>query len=434
MKRLGIGVAGMGTVGGAVVRILQAHAEDIARRCGVSLEVAAICNRKGVAGAALPVGARHYSAWQDLVADDRVAIVVEAIGGCGVAFDLVRHALASGKPVVTANKRLMAEHGEALMKLAAQRQLPLGFEAAVAGGIPVIRAITEGAAGDRLRAVYGILNGTANYILSRMERESCSFEDALAEAQARGYAEMDPRLDVDGSDARDKLAILARLAFSARVETGEIATTGIQRVTATDMIYARRLDSVVRLVAAAELCAGGVAMSVRPWLVQRNSMLGKVEGVHNAVFVQGEQLGTQMFYGRGAGGEATGIGVLSDLMEIATDVATGRLGSKSIPGFRDPLPLAHCPAPPPVPWYLRTLIDDRPGVLAQIAGILAASDINVDSVLQEAHPDKRRLPFVILVEPVSEPVMLAAAAAINASGIVLEPLVLLRIGHSGEDG
>lgn len=427
MSTVRVGIAGYGTVGRATAQILAAQPERIAARCGARLEVTAVCRRTPVAAGKAPVGARVYRDWRELVASPDVDIVVETIGGTDAARAVVRAALTAGKPVVTANKNLLAAHGEELLELAAAQRLPLGYEAAVAGGIPVIRALAESSAGDRLHAVYGILNGTANYILSRMESDGVEFSFALAEAQRRGYAEADPTWDVDGLDARDKLAILARLAFGGRVDPARIGVMGIRNVTAMDMVYARRLEASIRLVASAQLGESGVAISVRPWLVPRRSLLAQVEGVNNAVFLEGERLGTQMFYGRGAGGDPTAVAVLSDLMEIAADLAGGKLAAKAAAGFRETADLAISAEPPPVPWYLRLVIRDRPGVLARLAAGLAAHGINIDFVLQEPGMPKERLPFVITVEPVSEPLMLRAAAALDAAGDLLEPVLLLRM-------
>lgn len=427
MKTVRVGIAGFGTVGRAVAAILQSHAHDIAQRCGARVHVSVVCRRSQMAAADVPAGAEAVQDWRRVVESPNVDLVVETMGGTGAARELALAALEHGKPLITANKNLLAAHGEQLMRLAQQQNLPLGFEAAVAGGIPVIRAIAEGTAADRLRAVYGILNGTANFILTRMEAEGAEFNVVLQEAQRLGYAEADPTADVDGIDARDKLAILARLAFGVRVLPTSIPTTGIRGLGVTDMIYARQLRSVIRLVGAAEYSDAGLALSVRPWLVDQRSMLAKVEGVNNAVFVEGERVGTQMFYGRGAGGDATAVAVLSDVMEIAGDWAAGRTSAKFAGGFLPTRDLLLCRVPAAVPWYLRLMIRDRTGVLARVAAILAEHGINIDFVLQQPGMNKERLPFVITVEPVSEPDLMRAIAAIDATDAVLEPVLPLRM-------
>ncbi|MGH9466106.1 MAG: homoserine dehydrogenase, partial [Terriglobales bacterium] len=379
-KLVRVGIVGFGTVGRAVAELLASRQHDITRRCGARVQISIVCRRGEIPAACIPSGAAAVHDWHEVVASRQVDLVIETMGGTSAARELAVSAIEHGKALVTANKNLIAAHGEQLMRLAAIQNMPLGFEAAVAGGIPVIRAIAEGTAADRLRAVYGILNGTANFILTRMQSQGEEFAAALAEAQRLGYAERDPSADVDGIDARDKLAILARLAFGVRVLPTSIPTTGIRGLSAIDMEYARKLKSVIRLVGAAEFTDAGLALSVRPWLVPERMMLAKVEGVNNAVFIEGERVGTQMFYGPGAGGDATAVAVLSDVMEIATDWAAGRVSAKFAAGFLPTHELPLCRVPAPVPWYMRLIIRDRPGVLARIAAVLAEQNINIDFV------------------------------------------------------
>jgi len=422
-----VGIIGFGTVGTALAGIVASHAVEIERRCGLKLVIGAVCCRGAIPPERVPAGAMAGGDWRALAASPQLDVIVETVGGTGVAREIVAAALSAGKPVVTANKALIAACGDELYALAAACGVPLGIEAAVAGGVPVIRAISEGTAGDRLLSVHGILNGTANFILTQMEREAAEFEAALAEAQRLGYAELDPARDIDGLDARDKIAILARLAFGGSVAVQAIPTAGIRELRAIDLVYARQLRCSIRLVAAAEKVDGAISLSVRPWLVRRDSMLARVEGINNAVFLEGEQTGTQMFYGRGAGGGATAIAVLADLIEIANDLRAGTLAHKKMQGFAEDVPLPLCAVPPAVPWYLRLVINDRPGVLAQIATLLAQRSINIDFVLQQPGLDKHHLPFVITVEPVSEPEMRRAAADLDASHLLLAPVVLLRM-------
>ena len=375
----------------------------------------------------IPSGARSVSDWKKLVSADDLDVIVETMGGTDHSLQLVRAALEHGKPVVTANKNLLAEHGDELFALAASRNLPIGFEASVAGGIPILRVIHESTAGDRLRAVHGILNGTANYILTQMETRGIDFSEALAEAQKAGYAEADPTFDIDGLDARDKLSILARMAFGGKLPVASIPTFGIRQVRAVDINSAHALDSTIRLVGSAEQTDAGLEVSVRPWLVNRRSMLAKVEGVNNAVFLVGDNIGTQMFYGRGAGGGATGTAVVSDLIEIARDLAAGQLRAKNVSGFIDAKEATLSHDPRPVSWYLRLTVKDHPGIVAQVAQVIAHENINIDSLKQEPHLPKERLSFAITVEPVSEPIIQRAIATINAFEFMVEPVLLLRI-------
>jgi homoserine dehydrogenase len=427
MRRVRVGIVGFGTVGRASAEIISKHADLIERRSGVKLEVTAVCRRSGVRPEHTPAGARVVSNWEELVQAEDVDVVVETAGGTDQPLQLVRAALKKGKPVVTANKNLLAEHGDELFTLAACRNLPLGFEASVAGGIPILRVIHESTAGDRLRAVHGILNGTANYILTQMESRGLEFDQALEEAQAAGYAEADPSLDIDGFDARDKLCILARMAFGGRLKVSDIPTYGIRQVRAIDIHSAHRLDSTIRLVGAADETGNGLEVSVRPWLVGCRSMLAKVEGVNNAVFLLGDKIGMQMFYGRGAGGDATGAAVVSDLIEIARDLAADQLSAKKVSGFLDSHEVGISRTPRPVSWYLRLTVKDQRGIVARVAEVIAHHDINIDSLEQEPHLPKDRLSFVVTVEPVSEPIIQRAVNAINAFEFMLEPVLLLRV-------
>jgi homoserine dehydrogenase len=427
MSRVRVGIAGFGTVGRATADIIAKNASLIRERSGVQLDVTAVCRRSGVKPEDTPPGARSVSEWTGLVNDPEVDVVVETMGGTDQSLQLARACLERGKPLVTANKNLLAEHGDELFGLAAKKNLPLGFEASVAGGIPILRVIHESTAGDQLRAVYGILNGTANYILTRMESQGMEFEDALAEAQKAGYAEADPSFDIDGQDARDKLCILARMAFGARLEVSRIPAYGIRQIRAIDIHSANRLECTIRLVGSAEQSESGLEVSVRPWLVARRSILAKVEDVNNAVFLLGDRIGTQMFYGRGAGGDATGAAVVSDLIEIARDLARGQLSAKTIPGFLNGQPAKISENPRPVGWYLRLTVKDQRGIVARVAEVIAEHDINIESLEQEPHLPKERLSFVITVEPVSEPVVRRATEAINRFGFMLEPVLLLRM-------
>ncbi|MBV8477370.1 MAG: homoserine dehydrogenase [Acidobacteria bacterium] len=427
MQRIGVGVVGYGTVGRATAEIIAQHADLIERRSGVRLEITAVCRRSQVSPEEVPAGARTLSSWKQLVHDEEVDVLVETMGGVDEARQLLVEALTQGKPVVTANKNLLAHCGDELFRLAASRNLPIGFEASVAGGIPILRGIRESTAGDRLRAVRGILNGTANYILTQMESRGIEFAEALAEAQKAGYAEADPSFDIDGLDARDKLCILARMAFSGKLTVDQIPTCGIRRIRAIDFHTAGRLKSTIRLVGAAELTDGGLEISVRPWLVKHRSLLANVADVNNAIFLVGEHLGTLMFYGRGAGGGATGAAAVSDVIEIASDLAAGQLRAKQISGFLESHELRICSCPCPVGWYLRLTVQDQRGIVARVAEIIAGEDINIESVEQEPQMPKDRLSFVITVQPVSEPTINRALNIINAFDFMVEPVLLLRI-------
>jgi homoserine dehydrogenase len=425
-REVRVGIVGWGTVGRATGEILTGNAEEIRRRTdGLAIRVSKISRKNPHASESGPGGIVMVSDWRKVVEADDADIVVEAVGGTEVAYDVARAALENGKALVTANKALIAQFGEELFALSNQRQVPIAIEATVGGGIPVIRCITEALAADRIQAVYGIVNGTANFILTQMEHHEVEFGVALKQAQDAGYAEADPSLDIDGLDARDKISILARLAFNASVSPAQVKVTGIRHVSATDFHYARRLDSTIRLVASAERNPNGISISVTPWLVSRDSMLAKVDGPNNAIFVVGEKVGTQMLYGRGAGGGATATAVLSDVVQIARQLARNQSAPNPLPGFHRPEKLSISERVRPVSWYLRLTVTDHPGILARVAEAIAHQGINIDSVVQEPHMHKARLSFVITLEPVVEGVVNRAVQEINKFEFMLEPVLML---------
>ena len=431
-REITVGIAGYGTVGRATAEILAQNAEEIRRRTGgVAIRVTHVYSRSAANIENKSDGVVYLDTWDRLVkAEEDPDIVVEAMGGVDTSSRLVRAAIESGKPVVTANKALIAQCGEELFALADRRGVAIGIEATVGGGVPIIRAIAEALVADHIQAVYGIVNGTANYILTQMESGKVQFAEALEQAQAAGFAEANPGLDIDGFDARDKVAILARLAFNASVAPEQIPVAGIRRITATDFHYARRLDSTIRLVASAERTAQGISVSVGPWLVAGESMLAKVEGPNNAIFLVGEKVGTQMFYGRGAGGGATGTAVLSDVVQIAKHLARGQKVPNGLSGFHHPEKVPLVERACPVSWYLRLTVRDHPGILARVAEAIAREGINIDSVIQEPHMAKERLSFVITLEPVGENVVRRAVEKIDGFEFMLEPVLLLPVAPS----
>jgi homoserine dehydrogenase len=429
-----VGIVGYGTVGRATAEILTSHADEISQRTGgISIIVTRISRKKPRAAEVGVNGIAVVSDWRQVVTADDVDIVVEAIGGTTVARNVVRTSLEHGKAVVTANKALIALHGDELFTLAQEKNLPIGIEATVAGGVPVIRAISEALAADRIQAVYGIVNGTCNYILTQMEEHGIEFAHALEQAQAAGYAEADSSLDIDGLDARDKIAILARIAFGHAVRASEIPVIGIRNITSTDFHYAHRLNSTIRLVASAERVAEGVHISVQPWLEPRDSMLAKAAGANNAVFIAGEKVGTQMLYGRGAGGGATGTAVLSDVLQIARQISRGQMASSQLAGFDHAEPLRPLSRPHPISWFLRLTVNDQPGILARTAEAIAREGINIDSVVQEPNMPKDRLSFVITLEPTLEKTVQRAVEAINHFDFMRAPVLLMPMISTTEE-
>jgi homoserine dehydrogenase len=342
-------------------------------------------------------------------------VVVEVMGGVDPAFSVVTRAMEQGASVVTANKMLLAAHGPELLKLASQRGVQLRFEAAVAGGVPLIHGVREGLAGDQLTGVAGILNGTCNYILSRMSATDEGLDVVLADAQRLGYAEADPTADVDGHDAAAKLVVLAGIAFKRFIRTEAIPKGSIRAISSADFRYARRLDATIRQISQVQAADTGFHTFVGPALVCNNSSFGRNEGANNVVSIYGRYGGESAFSGAGAGGPATAVAVVSDLLALTT----------RMPHDAEEWVAGEVIAPPPRPYYLRFVVKDRPGILATIAAALAKQHVNLDAVLQEPGFPKDALPFVITVEPCEEAALHAALHEIGAADWHAEPPLAL---------
>ncbi len=373
-----VGVIGLGTVGSALVRLLDDLGDDIEQRAGFRLEVTRAAVRDAARERNLPFPITDDPL--EVVADPEVDVVCELIGGIEPARTIVLDALERGKPVVTANKELLASMGRDLFDMAESRGVDLAFEAAVGGGIPLVRALKESLAGERVRRIVGIVNGTTNLILTRMAEEGVSFEEALAEAQELGYAEADPAADVEGHDAAAKCAILASIAFNARVVSSDVFREGISRVTPVDIRTAAGLGFVIKPVAIAELEDEDVAVRVHPAMLPADHPLAAVRDAYNAVFVEGERTGQLMLYGRGAGGEPTATAVAGDLIRVARNLV---LGGRSIGCTcyleRRIRPMENMEAA----YYALLDVEDRPGVLAQVAGVFGTNGVSIRSVWQE---------------------------------------------------
>ncbi|MBY0375493.1 MAG: homoserine dehydrogenase [Bryobacteraceae bacterium] len=412
MKPVKVGLIGLGNVGSGTLEILVNHAAGIAQKLGFPLEVAVVCSPR-VAEKKLPeglgAGVLRTTDWREVVNHPEVEIVAELVGGTGVAREAIEAATRAGKSVVTANKELLALHGAALWKGAIEAGANLAMEASVAGGIPIHTVLREGIAGDRVAALFGILNGTSNYILTEIEQKGSAFEDVLKEAQRLGYAEADPTADIDGYDARSKLAILAALAFGEQIAPADIYTEGIRRVTPLDFEYAHTLKHTIRLIGSARRVKGGLAMSVRPTLLAQEAIMASVNGAYNAVWVRGEYGQDTFYYGRGAGPHPTGVAVVSDLMRMARELRAGS------PQRVSPFAHAKLESEKPVSreglesaFYLRFKVKDQTGIISSLAGILAEHGISIDAVLQLPGESKASLPFVITVEPAPEGAMAQA--------------------------
>jgi homoserine dehydrogenase len=427
-----IGVLGLGTVGAGVVKILQTRAAMLQERTGARLSVAAVADtdlirpREGLDLSALPMtndAAR-------VLADPSIHVVVELVGGLEPARTFILRALTAGKHVVTANKALLAHHGGEIHEAARRHGVALGFEAAVAGGIPLIRAVKEGLVANRVLSLAGIVNGTCNYILSKMTDEGLDFSLVLKEAQAHGYAEADPTLDIEGMDSAHKLQILASLAFRTFIDLKDIHTEGITRITAQDIEYARELGFRIKLLAIAKVSGegGGVEVRVHPTMIPAASPLAAVSGVFNGIFLTGDAVGDLMFYGRGAGQMPTASAVVSDVVEIARRIAHG------LPSLALELPSVG-PSPLPLTpmeairccYYLRVTAQDKPGVLSRVAGILGENDISISNVIQKGRGTREAVPVVMLTHEARERDMRAALTKIDRLRDVAAATTMIRV-------
>ncbi|HEY7876239.1 MAG TPA: homoserine dehydrogenase [Actinomycetota bacterium] len=397
-ERVRVGLLGCGIVGGATARILTSYSDELARRAGVSLELARVAVRSPDKPREVELERSMVTAdaWE-VVRDPDIDVVVEAIGGVHPALELLLAAVESGKHVVTANKELLSTVGNDLLDAAERAGVDVLFEGSVAGGIPIIRPMKESLAGDRVRRVMGIVNGTTNFILTRMSETGESFIEALAEAGRLGYTELDPSADIEGFDAAAKLAILASIAFNARVVAGDVQREGIARVTQADVAAARDLGYVVKLLAVAEVENGQVSVRVHPAMLPSTHPLASVRDVFNAVFVQGEEAGELMFLGRGAGGAPTGSAVVGDVVEIARNLVTGAR-SAGWHCYHDRATI-RAPEEARVRYYAVLSVLDQPGVLSTVAGAFARHDVSISSVRQEGSGDEATLVVITHTAP-----------------------------------
>jgi len=423
---LKVGVAGLGTVGAGVVELLRRNADIITARAGRPIEVTAVSARdrgrdRGVALDGLTWHADPVA----LAADAGVEVVVEVMGGAdGPARALVEAALTARKPVVTANKALLATHGVALARLVEATGGTLAYEAAVAGGIPAIKALREGLAANRISRVAGILNGTCNYILTEMRVKGLPFDEVLSTAQALGYAEADPSFDIDGVDAAHKLAILAALAFGRPVDLGALHIEGIRHISALDIALAGELGYRIKLLGIAARAEGGVTARVHPCMVPEASPMAAVEGVFNAVLAEGDAVGRVVLQGRGAGAGPTASAVVADLMDIARGRTAPLWGAASETlDASAALPMgAHRGA-----YYLRLMVLDQPGVIADVTGVLRDARISLESMLQRGRAPGEAVPVVLVTHECEEAQMTDALARLAALPAVLEAPAMIRI-------
>lgn len=425
-EELKIAIAGLGTVGTGLVKLITENADLLKQRSGRAIRITAVCARDHNKDRGVDLsGYEWFSDAAEMAVKADADVFVELIGGTeGVALDSTRAALKAGRDTVTANKAMLAFHGKELARLAEDNGCTIGFEAAVAGGIPIIKAMREGLAANKVERVYGILNGTCNYILTTMEETGRDFADVLAEAQAEGYAEADPAFDIGGIDAAHKLSLLASLAFGTEVDFDAVSIEGIERIGSEDIAFASEFGYRIKLVGVAQQTSHGIEQRVHPCLVPRSSVIGNVGGVYNAVFVEGDAVGKTNFVGRGAGDGPTASAVAADIVDIAKDLRQPVFGvpAKTLQPSRPSAMSDH-----EGPYYLRLQVLDEPGVMAGITVILGEAGVSIDSIVQRSRAPGEPVPIVILTHETREGEMTKAVELLGTLKAVQEDPRLIRI-------
>ena len=437
IKPINVGLLGIGTVGGGTFTVLQRNAEEIARRAGRPIRIVVVADKnvelaKKVTGGACRVTDDAFS----VVSDPEVDIVIELIGGYGVAKELVLKAIANGKHVVTANKALLATHGNEIFKAAQDKGVMVAFEAAVAGGIPIIKAVREGLTANRIEWIAGIINGTTNFILSEMRDKGLSFDTVLKEAQRLGYAEADPTFDIEGVDAAHKITILAALAFGIPMQFDKAYIEGISKLDAIDIKYAEQLGYRIKLLGITKRTPEGVELRVHPTLIPSKRLIANVEGAMNAVVVQGDAVGATLYYGKGAGAEPTASAVIADLVDVTRMHTADPLNRVPHLAFQ-PNAISDLKIlsmdEVQTSYYLRLRVQDKPGVLADITRILADEQISIDAVIQkEPEEGEEQTDLIMLTHLTREKRINAAIVKIEALGVVAGKVTKLRLEELGK--
>ncbi|MGD0232591.1 MAG: homoserine dehydrogenase [Syntrophorhabdales bacterium] len=425
-----VGIIGLGTVGLRTYRILEEHRALIAQKTGLDVAVSGVAEIDAGRLIGLKQDKGFFRTASELIDDPAIDIIVELIGGTREAHDIITSALKKGKWVVTANKALLAERGDELFSLAAEHACEIGFEASVCGGIPVIRSLRDGLVASRITYILGILNGTSNYILSRMSEEGIPFDRALFDAQQAGFAEADPTFDVEGLDAAHKLCILARLAFGYPLSMSAIRRGGISRIEPIDIAFAKELGYRIKLLAVAKEEDGGVIEArVEPAMLPTTHVMSNVSGVYNALYVLGDPIGPTLYYGRGAGGDATGSAVASDIV----DMAARRNGRRARPAMwlREEGRKVKQSSETVASFYMRIKAQDRPGVLSRISGILGDNAISISAVTQKGRKENDYVPVVMLTHEAAEGHLLKAKAEIDGLPFIEGESVYIRIEAGG---
>lgn len=436
MNPVKIGLLGLGTVGGGTVKVLTRNAKEITRRAGREIHIGVasardvkrprICDTTGIRLTTDPL---------EIVNDPEIQIVVELIGGESPAKELMLKALENGKHVVTANKALIALHGNEIFAKASEKGLMVAFEAAVAGGIPIIKALREGLAGNQVEWVAGIINGTCNFILTEMRDKGREFADVLKEAQALGYAEADPTFDVEGVDAAHKLTILASIAFGIPLQFGKVYVEGISGITSTDVAYAEALGYRIKHLGIARRTAAGIELRVHPTLIPERRLIANVDGVMNAIVVKGDAVGPTLYYGAGAGAEPTASSVVADIIDVVRTLTSDPENRVPHLAFQ-PEAISDIPVLPmsavETAYYLRLSAEDKPGVLADVTRILANHNISIEAIIQkEPLAGESYLPIILLTHRVREREVDAAIAQIEALATINRPVKRIRLETLG---
>lgn len=425
---INVGIVGFGTVGTGTARILIGNRKLLRERTGIDINLRRIADidTRRDRGLKLPPNMLTDKA-DELIDDPEIQVVVELVGGTTFAKDLILRAMRKGKHVVTANKALLATKGLEIFKTAERAGVEIGFEASVAGGIPIIKVLREGLVANRIRSVYGIINGTTNYILTKMTEAKAEFADVLNEAQKMGYAEADPTYDIEGIDSAHKLAILASMAYGAQFSLKDVYTEGISHVSPMDIEFGREFGYKVKLLAIAKETGSGVELRVHPTMLPDTYMIAKVDGVFNAVYVDGDAVGSTLYYGRGAGDMPTGSAVVSDIVDIARNVTRNAVGRiPAIPKSGRQVKVLKM-ADVRSMYYFRFSAIDKPGVLSRISGILGKYDISIASVIQKYRMAGKAVPLVVLTHIAREKDVLSALREINRLSVVADRSVFFRV-------
>jgi homoserine dehydrogenase len=430
VKPVRLAILGLGTVGGGALKLLKENAAEIKRRTGREIEITHVGTRRPRPDLDLPESVKQSADLMDIVRQPDVDVVVEVMGGIHPAFEIIMEAMKHGKHIVTANKALLAEHGNELFKAAEDNAVQIAYEAAVAGGIPIIKVIREGLAANKIEWLAGIINGTGNFILSEMREKGRAFEDVLKEAQELGYAEADPTFDVEGIDAAHKLTILASCAFGIPLQFDKVFTEGIGKVTAQDVKYAEDLGFRIKHLGIARRTDAGIELRVHPTLIPDDQLIANVNGVKNAVLVQANAVGPTLYYGAGAGAGPTASAVVADVVDIVRDIIYTEDGAGTIPQLAfealSDLPILSREQMT-TGYYIRINAEDQMGVLADVTTILSRAGISIDAIMQQPRLSKDLIPIVILTDPVKESKMDAALSQIQALPVIHGEIVRIRL-------